>query len=105
MRQTLSPVREKVFRLQPASSNTITRPAALNIVSSVAITVLTCTPYAPWLPSPRLPRQRQEVLPASSRAHREFRPTGRQHPPPPRRAAAHRPSRRPPAVGPPALRP
>ncbi len=46
MRQTLSPVREKVFRLQPASSNTITRPAALNIVSSVAITVLTCTPYA-----------------------------------------------------------
>jgi len=46
MRQTLSPVREQVFRLQPASSNTITRPAALNIVSSVAITVLTCTPYA-----------------------------------------------------------
>src|SRR6266567_9262259 len=46
MRQTLSPVRKEVFRLQPASSNTITRPAAPNIVSSVAITVLTCALYA-----------------------------------------------------------
>ena len=32
---------EKVFRRQPASSNTILRPAALNIVSSVTIMALT----------------------------------------------------------------
>jgi hypothetical protein len=35
MWQMLSRVREKSFRLQPESSNTIARPDALNIASSV----------------------------------------------------------------------